>query len=181
MSRKSKKKSGSAARYACGKLKPAYRKAETTESVMAVARAQRAKIVGNAHALDPRAGYVLGQMNIKGVVTDAQHEAGLRYAALVEAWQRVQGLPSPFPAAMDLAGVRGLSLYSSPADAAVQRVANEYMKMQTALSDAGRKAIGAVREVCLYDRDWQDIESLRNGLEVLAKFFQVRVDVRACA
>ncbi|WP_322997495.1 hypothetical protein [Castellaniella sp.] len=178
---KKSKKTGTKARFACGKLRPSYRGGETEAQATATARAYRARLVGDANAMRPEAGYSLGRVYLLGQIASPLHEAGLQYAALVEAWQRVQGLPSPFPAAMDLSGVRGLSLYSTPSIRAVERITNDYMKMQTALSDAGRNAIGAVREVCLYDRDWRDIESLRSGLEVLAKFFQVRVDVRACA
>ncbi|MGQ3671802.1 hypothetical protein ACT6QG_05335 [Xanthobacter sp. TB0136] len=181
MSRKSKKKSGSAARFPNGQLRPGYRKRETEQEATAIARAYRSRLVGATNAMRPEAGYSLGRVYLQGLITSPLHEAGLQYAALVEAWQRVQGLPSPFPAAMDLSGVRGLTLYSSPADAAIKRITNDYMKMQTALSDAGRKAIGTVREVCLYDGDCADIESLKLGLTSLAKFFKTGVDMRACA
>ena len=181
MSRKSKKKSGSAARFPNGQLRPGYRKTETAQEATAVARAQRTKLVGAENAMRQEAGYELGRLYLAGKIDVALHEAGLRYAGLVEAWQRVQGLPSPFRAAMDLSGVRGLSLYSTPSDAAVKRITNDYMKMQTALSDAGRKAIGSVREVCLYDGDCLDIESLKLGLTSLAQFFKTGVDMRACA
>ncbi len=180
MSKKSKK-TGTKARFANGQLRPEYRKRETEVQATATARAYRARLVGEANAMRPEAGYSLGRLYLRSQITSPLHEAGLKYAALVEAWQRVQGLPSPFPAAMDLSGVRGLTLYSSPTDAAVKRITNDYMKMQTALSDAGRKAIGSVREVCLYDGECADIESLKLGLTSLAQFFKTGVDMRACA
>jgi hypothetical protein len=43
---------------------------------------QRASLVGNGYAHDPRAGYPLGVLMLQGAIETCEHDAGLRYALL---------------------------------------------------------------------------------------------------
>ena len=45
-------------------------------------RGHRATLVGNDNVEDPRAGYPLGILNLRGLISDAELAAGLRYAKL---------------------------------------------------------------------------------------------------
>ncbi|MFG1302161.1 hypothetical protein V5F49_20440 [Xanthobacter sp. V3C-3] len=162
-------------RYPCGKIKPSARqpRGETEVQAMATAIAHRARVVGVDNAKRNEAGYELGRMFLKGRVTARQHRAGFDFASIVGDWQRMMGLPSPFPASMDYGAVRGLSIQAEIDADRVRRRTEEYMKMMTALSDAGRRAQILVRQVCVEDLSVVDVDNLRLGLDALADFFKI--------
>lgn len=152
---------------------------ETEVQIMATALAYRQKFVPVKDARQPEAGYELGRMYLAGHLTAQEHRAGFEFARLVYDYQTSQGYPSPFPASMDIGAVHGLSLCSDPDDAKVRRTANEYMRVQTALCDAGRAATTEVREVCIFDQQVRNVDNLRLGLKALARFYQIPVDTQA--
>ena len=45
-------------------------------------RGHRATLLGHDKVEDPRAGYPLGILKLRGLISDAEHDAGLRYAKL---------------------------------------------------------------------------------------------------
>lgn len=149
---------------------------ETEVQVMATALAYRQKLVPAKDARQPEAGYELGRMYLAGKVTAQEHRAGFEFARLVYDYQTSQGYPSPFPASMDIGAVHGLSLGGEPDDDKLRRTANQYMRAQTALSDAGRHAMTEVREVCIFDQAVRSVENLRAGLKALVRFYQIPVD-----
>lgn len=167
-------------RYACGKVRKEYAKpkGETEVAIMATVLAYRKRVDGlsEADAKRNEAGYELGRMMLRGQITGRQHEAGCSYALLVSDYQRAIGFPPPYPQGIDLGAARGLSLTAEPDAARVRRTVNQYMQSITAISDAGRAADKAVREVCVYDREVNDVENLRVGLNALATFFGVPID-----
>lgn len=146
---------------------------------MATALAYRQKLVPAKDARLPEAGYELGRLFIRGKVTAQEHRAGFEFMRLVYDYQTSQGYPSPFPASMDIGAIHGLSLCGEPDVAKIRRTANEYMRAQTALSDAGRPATMEVREVCVFDQTVRSVENLRLGLRALASFYQIPVDTQA--
>jgi hypothetical protein len=72
------------ARYPSGKLKP-----ETAPPV------QVRRIIDEAKraARDPLLGFELGRLRLTDVLTDSQTAAGMRFAAIVGAYDRTKGLP----------------------------------------------------------------------------------------
>jgi len=152
---------------------------ETEVQIMATALAYRQKLVPAKDARLPEAGYELGRLYIKGKVTAQEHRAGFEFMRLVYDYQTSQGYPSPFPASMDIGAVHGLALHGEPDPLKIRRTANEYMRAQTALSDAGRSAMTEVREVCIFDREVRIVDSLRLGLRALARFYGIPVDTQA--
>src|SRR5690349_23602138 len=58
-------------------------------------------------AMDPRRGYVLGLLFLDGTITEAQHEAGIRYAEDMARYYGLTGVPFPSPRAQNLFAVRG--------------------------------------------------------------------------
>lgn len=125
------------------------------------------------------AGYELGRLYLRKVVTPRQHEAGVQYAGLVADYQRQLGFPAPYPSAMDVNSVRGQTLGEEPEAARIRRTANQYMRSQTVLSEAGKDGFQAVTQMCVYDQSLSDIAPLKRGLDVLASFFGIPVDIEA--
>lgn len=119
------------------------------------------------------AGYELGRLLLKGVVDGRLHRAGCDYASIIDRYQRAKGYPSPFPQGMDLTAIRGGASNGEIPDDVVRRVSNEYMRIMTALADAGSAATREVREVCLADRPAYSVDNLKRGLDALAILFQI--------
>lgn len=166
-------------RSASGRIKKAHRETagETEMQAMSTVLEYRRRAgVAEKDLRRSEAGYELGRLYLRGVISARHHEAGKQYACLVADYQRQVGFPAPYPSAMDFNAVRGLALAEEPEAARVRRTANQYMRSQTALSDAGKAGFQAVTEVCIYDRDTAHIESLRLGLAALAQFFGIPVD-----
>ncbi len=168
-------------RYPNGRTRPETwtSRGETEVQIMATALAYRQKLVPAKDARQPEAGYELGRMYLAGKVTAQEHRAGFEFARLVYDYQTSQGYPSPFPASMDIGAVHGLSLCAEPDAMKIRRTANEYMRVQTALSDAGREAMTEVREVCIFDQPVRSVENLRLGLRTLARFYQIPLDTQS--
>ena len=163
-------------RYACGKIRKEYatKRGETEAQIMATVLDYRARNgVAPDHLRRNEAGYALGRMYLAGKVTPRQHRAGCDYALLVGDYQRSIGFPAPYPQGMDLGAARGLSLGSEPSDASVRRVKDEYMGAEGAGLQAGKAAMSAIREACIYDREVEDVENLRIGLDALGDFFRI--------
>ncbi|MFG1479169.1 hypothetical protein V5F53_10965 [Xanthobacter sp. V4C-4] len=146
---------------------------------MATALAYRQKLVPVKDARQPEAGYELGRMYLAGKVTAQEHRAGFELMKLVRDYRISHGYPSPFPRSLDIGEVHGLSLSAEPDAARIRRTANEYMRAQTALADAGRAAMTEVREVCIFDQTVRSVEDLRLGLQALARLRQIPLDTQA--
>lgn len=58
--------------------------------------AQRAGLVGNENAKDPKAGSALGILALRGVIATAQCDAGLAFEKFYRAWRRMAGSRSPW-------------------------------------------------------------------------------------
>lgn len=144
--------------------------------IMATAKAQRAREVGEDLCARKEAGYELGRLLLKGVITERQHRGGYDFAMLDDAYRRLVGLPPHSPSAMDIANTGGRSLKGEVPAATIRRVANQHQMVQTALADAGRIGAAAVSEVCLHDRPTADTTALKIGLSALADFFKVPLD-----
>lgn len=146
-------------------------------------------------ASDPRHGYLLGRMLMDKTITDAQHEAGVRYATDMARYYGLTGIPFP--------STRSGHLFSTkpeeePADKSgrkhltqderseMAKAAREKMvRLRAALLgtsdiDTGRRIEHTVKMVCV-----EDVDHLRTlnppmkawlvrGLNALAKFYEVR-------
>lgn len=124
------------ARYKCGKLK------SVVDHGTAEFRAHRIALVGVDHATDQRAGDALGVMELAGLITASQREAGA-------AWGRAMRLTygSPYPATMKLDDTpRGDS--DGPPEA-MQRRADDGIAAIKAAS--GHDGYHWVRMVCVAD------------------------------
>ncbi len=60
-------------------------------------RNKRALYVGDAYAEDPKAGYILGIMHLRDLISDAQYNAALEAAQLIIFRLRVLGVELPMP------------------------------------------------------------------------------------
>lgn len=152
---------------------------ETEVQILATVRAQRERLLPPSLAMQPEAGYELGRLYLRNVLTAQEHRAGFEFAKLVYDYQISQGYPSPFPASMDIGATHGLSLRGEPDPLRIRRTANEYMRMLTAISDAGRAATTDTREVCIFDKPVRNVENLKAGLKSLAVFFNIPVDTQS--
>lgn len=169
----------SAPRHRCGKIRKDARdpKSETEVQIMATVLAYRSRLVGPDNARRNEAGYELGRMFLAGKLTARQHRAGCDYMMLVHSYHRVNDIPPPYARSIDFdsVGGGGMSSYEPNPDFR-RRVSNDYNRSATALSDAGKAGMIAVREVCVYDNQSYDVDNLRLGLDALAKFFSIPLD-----
>ncbi len=149
---------------------------------MGPALAQRRKAgVPEKQLRDQRAGYPLGRMVIWRMVTEEQHQAGVRLAFEVGRARVLQGYLAPWVKAFDIDAVRGLNLMPDPADDTVhkaqRRVAEAFGAIRHACKskEQGWFAMIAVRTVCVDEIDaghWQKTaphmwQALHVGLHAL--------------
>lgn len=137
-------------------------------------------VTAEEQAIDPRRGYVLGQMLLDGTIRDYQHEAGIRYAEDMARYLGLKGIPFPSPRAQNLFAVRGHEGEESESRVEAARKAEQRMtKLRATLQgvgdiDTGRKVERKVAEVCVQDsaeaRRWPEhtVSLLRRGLNALA-------------
>jgi hypothetical protein len=130
-------------------------------------------------ARDPRCGYVLGRMLLRGDISEAQHGAGLRYAEDMSAWFGLCVGRFPSIRAQDLFAVHGV-VSETEAQARMAICArNTMLALTGALRAAGDGSNGrhiehAVKSVCLLNvgesLNWPDhmLIYLRKGLTSLA-------------
>lgn len=167
-------------RYPNGRTKPESwaPREERPEEARATVIAYRTKIVGKEHAARPEAGYELGRMLLTGRVSQRRHDAGVRWALLVDRYQRLVGLPRPFPAGMDYSMVaRGLSCGGAPPDEdQIRAAANDYMVCKTRIAECGLIAERSVMEVCVYDMRCDFAPPLWAALDALGDFFGIPLE-----
>ncbi len=134
-------------------------------------------------AADPRRGYVLGRIFMDGKITEAQHDAGLRYGEDMARYYGLTGVRFPSARAQNLFAVRGEDGEVSETRAKMAKDARQRMtSLRAALLDTGdintaRKVLHTVNSICVEDidqaRGWPEhmIALLRNGLNKLTKHY----------
>jgi hypothetical protein len=163
---------------------------EPPEVVRAVVLAQRARLVGPAHADDPLAGHTLGRLRLRHQphgpqdpcsISPLQYEAGERYAVIAVRHAALMGYPigTPKSPTLELLAA-GLSCSEEPDQELILRVRRQFADCYRALMDAGR-AIGQGAKValvtydaCLDRRTFEsltpaDIGNLKVGLNALVR------------
>lgn len=149
-------------------------------------KAKDGKIVtAEQQALDPRRGYVLGRILLDGKITQAQHDAGIKYAGDMSRYYGLTGVAFPSARAQDLFAVRGGGGEDSEERAEAARKArsraHKLDEILLAVGDinTGRRVIHTVKNVALLDiaesRGWPDHmhRYLRKGLNKLADYYGV--------
>lgn len=121
--------------------------------------------------LDQKAATPLGGLNILGIITNEEYEAGVRFAGIVMRYRAVIEAPNPAPGGIDSGG-RGYI----PDDEAERRKAAYDAAYEAFNRIEPRKMRHAARKwtraVAVYDEDVGDgLESLRAGLSALAVHF----------
>lgn len=142
-------------------------------------------ITAEQQALDPRRGYVLGRLYIDGKITQAQHDAGIKYAADQSRFYGLTGVAFPSARAQNLFAVRGGGGEDSEDRAQAARKARERAEkldsILLAVGDinTGRRVIHTVKSIALLDiaeaRGWPDHMHgyLRRGLNKLAEYYGI--------
>ena len=140
-------------------------------------------ISAEEQATDPRRGYVLGLMWMDGTITQAQHDAGLRYAEDMSRFYGLCSVPFPSARAQNLFAVRGNDGEETQSRATAATAARfKANKLRDALLaagniDEGRRVIHAITEVAVIDnlqaRKWPDHMHLfvRKGLNRLNDYY----------
>jgi hypothetical protein len=130
--------------------------------------------------LSEKAETPLGALNLLGVLSDAQHEAGLRYAAIVGQYRAVIRPPRALTA-----GGKGFDCLG---DCRLRRQCGErvecaceirkarYDAAFAAVFEAGQRAARAVARVAVHNEGCPTgcLGDLRRGLEALARHFGLR-------
>ena len=118
--------------------------------------AQRARIVGEANALDHKSGTALGQLLHGGYIDARQHDAGLRVQRVWSTWMRLAGCP---PLAL-VAHVQGQSVSDDDARAAEEwnRAKDDFDAMARVIrsQEASKLVWDAVEMVCLGAVDFRE-------------------------
>ena len=123
---------------------------------------------------DPMHGSVLGRLCLAGHITRDQHEAGARWAIVVQRFAAAWHIPMATPRAVDLNAVR--SGFAIGEDESPERVAQlRHIRMAyedgfAALRDAGMHATSAVSE-CVTRDEVPLLLALRIGLDALKCHF----------
>lgn len=118
--------------------------------------------------LSEKAATPLGGLNLIGVITDEQYEAGCRYADVVGKYRG--SIETPREGHSAGKGYRCLGELNCE-DCECRRRKNAYDAAFEALADAGQKAARVVSRVAIYEETCRDIESLRRGLSALERHF----------
>jgi hypothetical protein len=168
---------------------PSYR--EPRDDVMGIVKAQRLRIVQEAHVMDQRVESPLGIYLIKGWIDEAQFYAGREYARIVAAAKRDDDSPPEDPQNRVLANLlpsdsRGVPverLYS-PEELRAKREERRrrYARVFGLLKQEGYFVMDAVNTVALRERGVapERMDKLRQGLGKLAMHFRLSrgVDMR---
>jgi hypothetical protein len=157
-------------------------------------RAKDGKVItAEQQALDPRLGYVAGQMWHDHAITQRQHEALERFCADMARFYASSGVPFPSARAQSLFSVRGHSGDESDDRAEMARKAR--IKANTMRDmligtipcpngtkvqiDMGRKIIHALTQVAILDipeaRGWPEhmMVLVRKGANILADYYGI--------
>lgn len=119
--------------------------------------------------LSEKAVDLLGCLNLKGIITDEQHEAGRRYAVVAGGYRAIISGPGALAG-----GSRGRDC--NPEHCAVELCAcrattERYLSALFALSDSGEDCKRAVENVALHGQPPRFMAELRFGLDALAQHF----------
>lgn len=116
---------------------------------------------------DERLGYPLGRLWVKGDITELQHDAGIRFGAIVSAYLAIKGIPHPSL----LGKTEGRSCRDDPDDAVIARIEERYEETTKALADAGIASRWRVWGLCVYEayepQDWYDLTWVKLGLDAI--------------
>ncbi len=103
-------------------------------------------------------------------ITEAEHNAGLRYTGFYAAWARTAGMPRVTAKVSNY----GLTVAgrSEASDEAAEGAQKAYFAAANALISAGMLAEWWVKRVCLEDHEAQNMGALRAGLGALVVHFR---------
>ncbi len=93
MKRSSGRPRSSNDRHACGKVIQSRHEGHATKEAIA----QRIRLVGADNALDPRAGYPLGILTMRGIIETRHHDAGMRFQLRHRLWAIATQSRAPWP------------------------------------------------------------------------------------
>lgn len=131
---------------------------------------------------DHRAGIPLGVLLLRGIITDRQYQAGLRFEGVQAAWAAMAGLPARYPQVTD-GGAR-----PDPESDRWQRAAERYRQSLAALGacsarDLVRGVVDMVAVEKVLPPQWLDghgahraKQALRDGLDALAALYRLPLD-----
>lgn len=134
---------------------PAYTPANDEAVIPKEAIAQRARIVGEANALDHKSGTALGQLLHGGYIDARQHDAGLKVQKVWATWMRLAGCP---PLAL-VAHVQGQAVGDDQRAAEEwKRAKDEFDAMARVIrsQEASKLVWDAVEMVCLGAVDFRE-------------------------
>lgn len=123
------------------------------------------------HMRDPKAMSILGRMNLRGIISDIQYNAALRYREKLQTYSSMKGLPYPYPYSQGMpSGCNKQDLDEEKYIKVKQDIARVELEM-TRLP-RGLKTIYLLRNLCLHDilppeNDY--IIMIRRGLDVIDK------------
>jgi len=143
--------------------------------IRAVALKQRARMVGEALAADPRAGTALGRCLLLKSISRSQYRAGLQLEALSQLYTIGMGLPAGHARALDVTRIPGGPLGGREMKpATVARIRRRYDQARTVLMRANVDAYRTVPLVVLEDHSptIDHLLALRTGLDVLRAHFE---------
>jgi hypothetical protein len=159
-----------------GKRERNGRIARTYENPKAQAAGQpHRQSVAKKYRECPEAGSEFGRLFLRGGITRAQLEAGIRFIELSVALCAVYDVPSPHPHSIDLTHVRGAVSQGMPSEKA-RAIRDAYNRAFDKCMDAGRPALRAVKEYVVLDKPVGDFESLmllKKALIGLVRFFGI--------
>lgn len=147
---------------------------------VAIERRARQLDIPEDDAADPRYGYFLGVLLLKGRITNTQHQAGILYGEDMSRFYGLTGVPFPSARAQDLFAVHGQSGEDESRIERARKARATADKLQAILLgvgniDNGRRVESTVKNVCLLDleeaRNWPAhmLGYLKQGLNVLAR------------
>lgn len=118
---------------------------------------------------DAREGYVLGRILNDGMISEADHNAGLKFQALHVEWAAANGIPR-INAPASSYGLR-IAGKSDSSDQRAKASQDEYFAAANALISSGMLAEWETKRVCLENQEPKNMESLQNGLGRLREHF----------
>jgi hypothetical protein len=152
------------------------------DDVMGVVKAQRLRLVKEAHVMDQGAENPLGVYRIKGIILQHHEDAGRQYAALVASVKRDMNSPSEDAQNRILGNMQpsdGREVVPLRTDDEIRegrlKRSRRYDAAMVALWAHGPSTVHAVNTVALRERSVADdqVPKLRNGLEALARHFKL--------
>lgn len=158
----------SGARYPSGKLVP--------EDATLVAKYRRIR-ENASHLGDPALGSPLGAVWYWRKITDAEYEAGKKYAALRRAYLEAMSLPQETVRAQVLMDTRAYEPGDTPErEEERQAIRRRFERVHAALQASGKLSVAMVLEVACHDQPIGNaarMEWLRNGLRHLVAHFRL--------